>query len=116
MRYMLMIYNDESALANAPKEAMGQMMAAFTAYTEAMRKSGAYVASDRLGPAAAGTIVRGNGNGKTKVLNGPYAEAKEQLGGYYIVDVPDIDAALGWASRCPIVPHGAVEVRPIMTM
>lgn len=116
MKYMLMIYNDESALANASKEAAGQMMAAFGAYTEAMRKSGAYVASDRLQPASSGTIVRGNGNGHTKVLNGPYAEAKEQLGGFYIVDVPDIDAALSWASRCPIAPHGAVEVRPIWSM
>jgi hypothetical protein len=55
-------------------------------------------------------------NGKTRVLNGPYAEAKEQLGGYYLIDVPDLDAAISWAARCPGASHGTVEVRPVWPM
>jgi len=55
-------------------------------------------------------------NGKSQVLNGPYADSKEQLGGYYLIDVPDLDAALSWAARCPAASHGVVEVRPIWPM
>jgi hypothetical protein len=55
-------------------------------------------------------------NGKTQILNGPYAETREQLGGYYLIDVPDLDTALSWASRCPGASHGTMEVRPIWTM
>ena len=73
------------------------------------------VGADRLQPVATATTVR-VANGKTTVLDGPYAETKEQLGGYYIVDVPDLDAALSWAARCPAASHGAVEVRPIWAM
>jgi hypothetical protein len=55
-------------------------------------------------------------NGKSQVQNGPFADSKEQLGGYYLINVPDLDAALGWAARCPAASHGAVEVRPIWAM
>ena len=55
-------------------------------------------------------------DGKTQVLDGPYAEAKEQLGGYYLIDVPDLDAALAWAARCPGAAHGTIEVRPLWPM
>jgi hypothetical protein len=55
-------------------------------------------------------------SGKTEVLNGPYAETREQLGGYYLIDVPDLDAAMSWASRCPGAAHGSVEVRPVWSM
>ena len=70
---------------------------------------------ERLKPSTSATTVRISG-GKTKVVNGPYAESKEQLGGYYIVEAPDLDAALSWAARCPAASHGAVEVRPIWPM
>jgi hypothetical protein len=72
------------------------------------------VASDRLRPASAATTVR-LANGKTQVLNGPYAETKEQLGGYYLIDVPDLDVAISWAARCPGASYGTMEVRPIWT-
>jgi hypothetical protein len=73
------------------------------------------VGANRLQPTTVATTVR-EANGKTQVLDGPYAESKEQLGGYYLIDVPDLDAALSWAARCPAVNHGVVEVRPIWDM
>ena len=115
MKYMLLIYGDEGARAHAPKESMTQMFAAYGAYTQAMQKAGAFVAGAPLQPTTAATTVRVNG-GQTKVLNGPYAETKEQLGGYYLIDVPDIDAALSWAARCPGASVGTMEVRPVMDM
>ena len=73
------------------------------------------VSGDRLRPSSAATTVRST-NGKTQVLDGPYAETKEQLGGYYVIEAPDLDAALSWAQRCPGATHGVVEVRPIWAM
>jgi hypothetical protein len=90
-------------------------MGAYTAYTEALKKAGVYVGSNRLQPVSAATTVR-VANGKSQVLNGPYAESKEQLGGYFLIDVPDLDAAISWAARCPAAGHGVVEVRPIWDM
>jgi hypothetical protein len=112
---MLMIYSNEAWFATATKEDIGQMIAAYTSYTEALKKSGAWVAGDRLRPASAATTVR-IANGKTEVLNGPYADTKEQLGGYYLIESPDLDAALTWAARCPGASYGAIEVRPIFAM
>ena len=71
--------------------------------------------SNRLQRSSAASSVRIS-DGKTQVLDGPYADTKEQLGGYYMIDVPDLDTALSWASRCPGASHGVVEVRPIWTM
>jgi hypothetical protein len=115
MKYLLLIYGNEAGMLAASKDAVGQMMAAYAAYTEAMKKAGVYVGSNRLRPTASGTTVR-VANGKTEVLDGPYAETKEQLGGYYMIEVPDLDAALSWAARCPGASHGAIEVRPIWEM
>jgi hypothetical protein len=91
------------------------MSAAYGAYTEAMKKAGVHVAGERLRPSSMATVVRTN-NGKTSVLNGPYAEIKEQLGGYYLIEAADLDAAIGWAARCPGAQFGAIEVRPIWPM
>ena len=115
MKYMLMIFGNEGQEQTYGKEAENQMMAAYGAYTEAMQKAGVMKAGDRLKPTASATTVRA-ANGKTEVLNGPYAETKEQLGGYYIIDVPDLDAAISWAARCPGAGHGTIEVRPIWSM
>jgi hypothetical protein len=71
--------------------------------------------SNRLQPSSVATTVR-NTNGKPQVLDGPYVDSKEQLGGYFLIDVPDLDAALSWASRCPAANHGVVEVRPVWSM
>ena len=115
MQYLLLIYGNESAMLNAPKEATSQTLAAYAAYTEAIKKSGAWVASNRLRPTSEATTVR-NPNGKKNVINGPFAETKEQLAGFYLIEVPDLDAALSWAARCPGAAHGSIEVRPIWTM
>jgi hypothetical protein len=87
-------------------------MAAYNAFTESLKKSGAFISSNRLQPVANATTVR-VANGKSQVLNGPYADSKEQLGGYYVIEVADLDAALSWAARCPTANHGVVEVRPL---
>ena len=115
MKYMFLIHSSEAAFKTASKADLEQTLAAYGAYTEAMKKAGVMVAGDRLQPVAAATTVRVT-NGKTTVLDGPYAESKEQLGGFYIVDVPDLDAALSWAARCPGASHGAIEVRPLWAM
>jgi hypothetical protein len=115
MKYMLLIYSNEAAMQSARKADIGQMMAAYGAYTEALKKAGALIAGDPLEPTTTATTVR-VANGKTNVLNGPYAETKEQLGGYYLIDVPDLDAALSWAARCPGASHGTMEVRPLRAM
>jgi hypothetical protein len=115
MQYMLMIYGSEAGRQAASKADNEQMFAAYGAYTQALKKAGVMKAGDPLQPSSTATTVRVNG-GKTEVLNGPYAETKEQLGGYYVIDVPDLDAALSWAARCPGASHGTMEVRPIMAM
>jgi len=109
---MLLIYQNEAAMNASDRR---PYMAAYGAYTEALKKAGVVVGGDRLESSSAATTVR-VANGKTQVLNGPYAETKEQLGGYYLIDVPDLDAALTWAARCPGASHGAIEVRPLGAM
>jgi hypothetical protein len=115
MQYLLLIYENETAMLSASKEVSSQMMAAYGAYTEAMKKAGVYIGGNRLHPTSAATTVRAP-NGKSRVLDGPYAETKEQLGGYYMIEAPDLDAALTWAARCPGAAHGAIEVRPLWVM
>jgi hypothetical protein len=112
MQYLLMIYVDEAGWPRMTKAEQEQGVAAYTAYTEALKTAGALKGSNRLQPTSTATTVRMT-NGKSQVLDGPYIDSKEQLGGYYLIDVPDLDAALSWAARCPAVGHGVVEVRPI---
>ena len=112
---MLLIYGNEGEWQGLSKSENDQRMAAYRAYTEALMGAGAMVGGDRLRHSDAATTVRVTG-GKTNVLNGPYAETREQLGGYYLIEAADLDAALSWAARCPGASHGAVEVRPIWTM
>ena len=102
-------------MQSAPKEPIAKMSAAYGAYTKAMIEAGVYVGGERLRPSSTATVVRTN-NGKTSVLNGPYAEIKEQLGGYYLIEARDLDAAIEWAARCPGAQYGAIEVRPIWPM
>ena len=85
------------------------------AYTEALKDRARWWGAIGCGRAATATTVRPV-NGKTQVLDGPFADTKEQLGGYYLIDVPDLDAALSWAAKCPAASHGSVEVRAIWTM
>lgn len=115
MKYLLLIYVNEAALQASSKQDKEQMTAAYGAYAQAIAKAGVMVGGERLQPTNAATTVR-IADGKTKVLNGPYAEAKEQLGGYFMIDAPDLDSALSWAARCPGAGHGVIEVRPIWAM
>jgi len=115
MQYLLLIYGNEAGMLNATKAQGEQTMAAYAAYTEAMKKAGVIVGANRLRPTSTASSVR-VADGKTKVLDGPYAESREQLGGYYLIDVPDLDAALSWAARCPGANYGTIEVRPIWVM
>jgi hypothetical protein len=115
MKYMLMIYRNEAEMLAASKSEVEQVTGAYAAYTEALKNAGILVGGDRLQSSTTATTVRVAG-GKSKVLDGPYAETKEQLGGYYMIDVPDLDAALSWASRCPGASLGTIEVRPLWVM
>jgi hypothetical protein len=115
MQYLLMIYSNEAGMQAASKEQIGQISAAYASYTEAMQKAGVIRGGERLRPTSEATTVRVK-NGKTDVLDGPYADTKEQLGGFYLIDVPDLDAALSWAARCPGAAAGTMEVRPIWPM
>lgn len=115
MQYLLTLYVDESVWGQMTPEQQQQGTAAYMAYTEALRSAGALVNSNRLRPSATATTLRTT-NGKTQVLDGPFADTKEQLAGYYLIDAADLDAAMHWARRCPAVQHGIVEVRAIWTM
>jgi len=108
MRYMLLIYeNDEERV-----ESMDERMPTCAAYAAAMRKAGIYVCGERLRAISTTTSVRLH-DGKAHVVDGPFADTKEQLGGFHVIDVPDLDTALAWAARCPSAARGTVEVRPI---
>lgn len=109
------IAGDESGGQTATAADTAQMLAAYGAYYEALAQAGVMVSGERLQPITSATTVRVKA-GKTVVLDGPYADAREQLGGYFVIDVPDLDAALGWAARYPGASHGCIEVRPIWTM
>jgi hypothetical protein len=114
MQYMLMIYINEKS-APVPAAAERKMSEEFAAYTDAMKKAGAFIAGERLHPTTSATTVRKT-DGKVKVLNGPYAETREQLAGYYLIEAADIDAAISWAGRCPAAAYGSLEVRPVAPM
>ena len=115
MQYLLLLHADESGWARMTKAEQEQGYAAYMAYTEALKKAGAYVGSNRLQPITTATTVKIT-NGKQQVLDGPYADSKEQLGGYYLIDAADLDAAIAWAARCPGASHGTIEVRPVWEM
>jgi len=115
MQYLLLLHADEAGFGRMTPEQQQQGMAAYMAYTEALIKAGAYKGSNRLQFVSTATTVRVV-EGKTQVLDGPYADSKEQLGGYFLIDVPDLDAALSWAARCPGASHGIIEVRPVWEM
>jgi hypothetical protein len=110
VQYVLLLYeNDHERVAKTDAE-----VSACLAYAEAMRKAGILLGGERLKPGWEATRLR-VADGRTQVLDGPYAEAKEQLGGFHVIDVPDLDTAIAWAARCPSAVRGRVEVRPVWT-
>ena len=115
MQYMLLIYSDDAGEAAAQAMPPETRYAPWIAYTQALRAAGALVKGDQLHPAHTATTVTMTG-GNRRVQDGPFAATKEQLGGYYIIEAPDLDAALDWAAKCPGAHHGTIEVRPIVQM
>ena len=115
MQYMLMTYVPEDGWTRMTKAEQAEGIAAYVAYSEALRNAGVLKGSHSLQPSSTATTVR-IANGKQQVLDGPYADTKEQFGGYFIVEVEDLDSALAWAARCPAVGHGVVEVRPLANL
>ena len=116
MQYMLLICGNEAAAAKMTPAEGQQVMGAYFAYTDALRKAGVFKDGNPLQQTSTASTVRMK-NGKSIVLDGPYAESKEQIGGYYVIDVANLDEALSWAKKCPAVTHGGgVEVRPVMAM
>src|SRR5258705_13617712 len=108
-----MDYVAEAGWPKLTKAEREHWLGAYIAYVEAMTTAGVLRGSTGLQPTSAATTVR-VANGKTQVLDGPYADSKEQLGGFHIIDVAGLDAAIAWAARCPTALHGVVEGRPIM--
>jgi hypothetical protein len=115
MQYMLLIRSNEDDMKLASREDMEKMFGAYQAYTKAMIDAGVMKHGAPLQPGSTATTVKVR-DGKNQVLDGPYAEAREQLGGYYVIDVATHDDALAWAARCPGAAVGSIEVRPIMEM
>lgn len=116
MQYMLMIHEDESAYAGPDGGAvMADTIAKHTALAEALIASGVPFSGERLKPASTATTIRWD-NGSHSLHDGPFAETHEELGGFYIIDVADLDAALDWAKRIPVPGKGSIEVRPVWPM
>lgn len=112
MKYLCLIYDDEKSLAARPKADGDAMMGEYHAYTEAIRKSGHYVGGEALQPVATATTLRMR-QGKLSTTDGPFAETKEQLGGFYLIEARDLNDAIQVAARIPSVRTGSIEVRPI---
>ncbi len=111
MQFMLLIHGDESQMNALETDDTG-MSPDYHAFNQALIKAGAMRGGERLRPTSAATTVRVRDK-KAVVLAGPYAETQEQLGGYYLIDVPSLDEAIDWASKCPAAQFGSIEVRPI---
>jgi hypothetical protein len=114
MQYMLLIYSDPTYFMKMTPAERDQVLAAFNAYAESLEKAKVLRDANRLAPANTATTVRVR-DGKPQVLDGPYADTKEQFGGYFLIDVPNLDVALSWAAKCPGAARGVMEVRPLWT-
>jgi hypothetical protein len=112
LKYILLDYVSEAGWPALTRDEQKHWLGAYRAYMEAMRKAGVLQSSSGLKPTSSATTVRVT-NDRPQVLDGPYADSKEQLGGFHIIEVGDLDAAITWAARSPTALHGVVEVRPL---
>jgi hypothetical protein len=112
MQYLLMIYSNEAEYARLDKAARESMLGEYQTFTQSIIQSGNFKAGDRLQPASTATTVRIR-DGKTLTTDGPFAETREQLGGYYLIEARDLDAATAIAARIPGARYGSIEVRPV---
>ena len=113
MQYMMLIYVDENREAAMSEEEFGRLFAEYEKFDEAVREKGIVLSTAALQPTSTATTVQVR-DGKTITMDGPYAEAKEHLGGYYMLECADLDEALQWAAKIPDAAHGTIEVRPKM--
>lgn len=114
MQYLLILHVDESGWPKLTPEEQTSRTADYMAFSKALADAGAFVASGRLTPSQGGRTLTTKG-GRPVMTDGPYAETKEQIGGYFLIDAPDLATATEWASQCPTTDHGAVELRQVMT-
>ena len=113
MKYLCLIYDDEKMGPTMPKAEADAMMGDYFAFTEGIKQSGHYLGGNALQPVSAATTVRMR-NGKVSTTDGPFAETKEQLGGYYLIEARDLNDAIQVASKIPSARFGSIEVRPII--
>jgi hypothetical protein len=113
MKYMLLIYDEEQNFGKMSKAELGQMMGEYGQFTQSIQASGNFQAGGQLQPTATATAVRVR-DGKRLVTDGPFAETREQLGGYYLIEAKDLDEAIGIAARIPSSKRGTIEVRPLV--
>ena len=114
MKYVLLIYEAEKDWASLPQEEQGRIYNEYMAYTEEFKKSGKMLGCEPLDPTSTATTVRVR-NGKAVHTDGPFADTKEQLGGFYVIDAKDLNEAMQWAAKIPGARTGCVEIRPVMT-
>ena len=112
MRYMILIYAEEAGWSRLTPEQQAAGMAAYNAYGDKLRQAGAFVESSRLAPVAKSRQISFAGD-KPRVVDGPYADTKEQLGGFYYIEAKNDEEAIRWASECPGARFGRVELRPV---
>ena len=116
MQYLILIYDEETANPSPepPDPALwGEVLSQYNAYTEMLKSTGVFIAGEALQPVTTATTLRQQG-GQTVITDGPFAETKEGLGGFYLIEAPDLDAALKLAEQCPGVRYGSIEVRPVV--
>ncbi|MBP6630924.1 MAG: YciI family protein [Kofleriaceae bacterium] len=113
MQYLLMIYDEEKKWSDMPQDEQGRMFGEYLEFTKGLRASGHFIAGDALQPVSTATTVRVRAGATTRT-DGPFAETREQLGGYYLVEAKDLDEACAIAARIPSARIGSIEVRPVM--
>jgi hypothetical protein len=113
MKYLCLIYDNEKEWQKFPKDVQDKYMGEYMAFSEAIKKNGQFVGANQLQPSHTATTVRSR-NGKISTTDGPYAETKEQLGGYYLIEAKDLNDAIQVASRIPSAKSGSIEVRPVV--
>ena len=113
MQYLLLIYNAESASPKPGTDEFGKLLAGYTSFTEEVQNKEVMLGSNALQPLSTATTVQVR-NGKTECVDGPFAETKEALGGYYLLDVETLDEAIEYAAKIPTAEFGSIEIRPIM--
>ena len=115
MQYLLLIFDDERVWGEMSEEERGKLYAEYGTFTNELRESGALVSADQLQPSTTATLVQVR-DGETLTTDGPFAETKEQLGGYYLIEAESLDEAIEWAAKIPSARGGTIEVRPVVQL